>query len=215
MLIHDRFVFMHLQKTAGTFVADALRSEMPDGALTRGAPGKLHPGWDDIPASARGRPVLMYVRNPWDWYVSWYHFVRSNPTDGMVYRVLFGGGRNDFATTVRNACAGLVDARRPQRLRWTGRGEDFYSARFRDFCGAGLDAQLLDIRRYESLVDDLAQFLKQAGAPLSADAVARVRGGRRLKTTAHRPYREYYDRELRELVGRSCEMIVERFGYRF
>ncbi len=215
MLIHDRFIFIHLQKTAGTFLANSLRREMPAGSLVRGLPEKLHPGWDDIPDEARDRPVLMYVRNPWDWYVSWYHFVRSRQPGNAAFRVLFGNGKNDFATAVRNACTGMVEPGEPEVVRFIGRGDDFYTTRFRNFCGAGLSSDLLTVGRYESLVDDLEQFLVKVGAPLSTAAITRIRAGKPLKATEHRPYREYYDRELRDLVDRSCRMFIERFNYRF
>jgi hypothetical protein len=215
MLIHDRFVFIHLQKTAGTFLADALRRELPAGSLVRGAKGILHPGWDEIPDEARDRPVLAYVRNPWDWYVSWYHYVMSQAPGSAVYRILFGNGRNDFGTSIRNACAGLVEPGRPERVRFAGRGDDFYTTRFRDFCGAGIDSELLTVGRFESLVDDLERFLDRVGVSLSAEAIARIRTGKPLKVTAHQPYREYYDDDLRDLVGDSCRTLVERFDYAF
>lgn len=215
MLIHDRFVFIHLQKTAGTFLADALRREMPPGSLVRGAPGLLHPGWDDIPDEARDRPVLAYVRNPWDWYVSWYHFIMSQASGSIVYRVLLGNGHNDFATSIRNACSGLVEAGRPETLHFIGRGDDYYTTHVREFYGAGIDSELLTIGRYESLVEDLVRFLENVGAPLNADSIDRIKAGKPLKVTEHPPYRECYDDELRDLVGASCRMLIERFGYNF
>jgi hypothetical protein len=53
----------------------------------------------------------MFVRNPWDWYVSWYHFLqelyaRQAPevrNADPVYRSVLGRGRHDFATAVRLA----------------------------------------------------------------------------------------------------------------
>lgn len=215
MLIHDKFVFIHLQKTAGTFLADALRRELPAGSLTRGAKGKLHPGWDDIPVDVSDRPVLGYVRNPWDWYVSWYHFVKTHGAGGVPYRILLGNGKNDFAMSVRNACSGMVESWGIDGIRFIGRGDDFYTTCFRLFFGAGLDSERLTIGRYESLIDDLELFLSRVDVSLDASATTRIRQGERLKASEHRPYREYYDDDLRDLVGESCRSLVERFGYRF
>jgi hypothetical protein len=215
VLIHDRFVFIHMPKTAGSFIADALRRELPAGSLVRGKEGTLHPGWSEIPVGARGLPVLVFVRNPWDWYVSWYHFLMSQKPGSIAYRVLLGNGKNDFATSIRNACGGLVEPGRPMRVRFVSTGDDFYAASLRRFCDAGWNSALLTVGRYEFLIDDLAEFLSKAGVPLSGESIERIRMSRPLKVTAHRPYREYYDDALRDLVGRSCRSLIERFDYHF
>jgi hypothetical protein len=209
MLIHDRFVFLHLPKTGGTFIASALKRELP-GSLTRGAPGRKHPGWEDIPEGLDDRPVLVYVRNPWDWYVSWYHAVlppRFGPHGCPK------AGVNGFDTVVRAACEGLID---PDG----GRGapsqrEDFYTARIHRFFGGGLGSDRLVVGRYESLIEDLDRFLTRVGAPLDSAALARIRAAAPLNATDHKPYREYYSEQLRDLVGRCCRMPIERFGYSF
>jgi hypothetical protein len=225
MLIHDRFVFIHLQKTGGSFLADALKRSFPPGSLVRGAPGTLHPGWDDIPAEARGRPVLVYVRNPWDWYVSWYHFVLRRRPDNLIFDGLLGGGANDFATTVRNACGGISAEDDPRVAELLGKGlplvdlmaegHDFYTARFLEFVGAGLDSDLLNVARYESLADDAERFLERVGVALSDETRAALRSGERINAGERGAYRDYYDDELRDLVGDACSLFVRRFGYRF
>jgi hypothetical protein len=211
MLIHERYVFIHLPKTGGTFLASALRREMPPGSLVRGAPGKKHPGWDDIPQEARNRPVLVYVRNPWDWYVSWYHAAvvpRRPPGEPATT------GVNDFDTVIRAACSGLIGPSRLQPLP-PGEREDFYTTRIRRFCSDGLSSDRLTFGRFESLVDDLDNFLSAAGAPLDDAAIARIRGAEPLNTTNHRHYRDYYSDDLRDLVRECCRMPIERFGYHF
>ena len=226
MLIHDRFVFLHLQKTAGTFIAKALQRELPKRSLRSGAPGKLHPGWDDIPSDAMDRPVLLYVRNPWDWYVSWYHFVMATRPDNLVFRLLFAEGGNDFPTTVRNACEGipidgdpaleeLISRGGNRQMELQLQGYDFYTARFLEFVGEGLDSDRLTIGRYESLFDDLECFLGRVGVSLTDAAKTRLRTGAPLNNTPHKPYRHYYDAELRDVVGSCCRRLIDRFGYSF
>ncbi|ROT99097.1 hypothetical protein [Histidinibacterium lentulum] len=61
MFVSDDFVFLHLQKSAGTYVIDRLAQVLP-GAVTGGhAP---------LRAGPRGRVVAAAIRDPWDWYVS-------------------------------------------------------------------------------------------------------------------------------------------------
>jgi hypothetical protein len=240
MVIYDRFVFLHLPKTAGIFVTEVLRDEL-------GPPAEVletHAGWDSIPSGARDRPVLMFVRNPWDWYVSWYHFwtgpwLRRQPPaevrrDPWV-RLLFGDrvevvdgdlrGVPDFAATVRTACrdlvpgnpalADLIAAGDPHAAA-IAPGDDFYSARFKQMAGAGLGTDQLTIGRFEALAEDLGRFLAEHSPVADDDGGARriaARGS--VNATDRRPYREYYDDELRALVGDSCRTLIEGFDYRF
>lgn len=225
MLIHERFIFLHFQKTAGTYVADALMRELPAGSLTRGAPHKLHPGWRDIPPEATDKPALMFIRNPWDWYASWYHFVRAREPDNVIFRRLFANGGADFATVVSAACHRPDATGDPElaRLAATGdplsrhfaAGHDFYTASFLAFTADGLDSDRLTIGRFESLVDDLHGFLRRVGISLDDAAMERLRSGDPLKVTPHPPYRELYDAALCDLVGSSCRAMVDSFGYAF
>lgn len=206
MLVHERFVYLHLPKTGGTFIADALERELSSDAAVREIPGK-HTGWDGIPDDAAGRPVLVYVRNPWDWYVSWYHFKLTMPrTRDQFFNALSADGRLDFAATVRNACL---------LVRPITRGHDLYTSQFLASVGSGLDSELLTIGRFESLVDDLERFLGKARVRLSDGALARIRAQEPLNASDRRSYRDYYDDELRDLVGESCRTLIERFEYRF
>ncbi|PZX45754.1 hypothetical protein LY56_01314 [Roseinatronobacter thiooxidans] len=61
MFINDDFVFLHLQKAAGTFVADRLSQRLP---------GTIRDGHTCLHEGKRGRIVAAAIRDPWDWYVS-------------------------------------------------------------------------------------------------------------------------------------------------
>ena len=69
--------------------------------------------------------------------------------------------------------------------------------------------------RFESLVDDLGGFLDSAGVELPDGAIERIRSAAPLNASERGPYRDYYDDELRDLVGESCRPLIERFGYAF
>ena len=56
------------------------------------------PAARDIPPEFRDLPVLGFVRNPWDWYVSWYHYIRAqeqrkNGSESTYWSVVFDDGR--------------------------------------------------------------------------------------------------------------------------
>lgn len=100
MLITKKFVFVHQPKTGGTFVREALeeisRFELQDpltGLLKRHAllsrkyrcrqVEPFHGTCHDIPESERSKSLVSIVRNPFDFYVSFYHFGwwASHPED--------------------------------------------------------------------------------------------------------------------------------------
>lgn len=206
MLVHDRFVFIHNQKCGGVFIRELLEKELGAEALREPRPHR-HVGWRKIPATARDRPVLCYVRNPWDWYVSWYQFKRQRPAAGgdPIFDRLSDGGRRGFAETVAAACAGEGTE---------SDDRDLYSLSF-SYSAGGVDPGLLTVGRFESLIDDLAGFLAAAGVELPRGAIARARARKPANATRHRPYPEYYDAALRDTVGESCASLIERFGYAF
>jgi hypothetical protein len=203
MFVHDRFVFLQMRKTGSTFLIDALERELPGG---RTLSDDKHASWAKIPPEAAGRPVLVYTRNPWDWYVSWHHFNLAH--GGMAngfWRTLSAQGTRDFTETVSRAI----------RVSNAIMGADLYSTLYRNLVGDGLDSQLLTVGRYESLCEDLERFLAAAGVELEEGGIARIRAGEPINASEHAPYRDYYDEELRDLIGDSCRPLLERFGYEF
>ena len=82
MILTDRFVFIHMPKTGGTFVTRALQ-RLHGGWRTIPRPrtryGPLvlmdkHGTCRDIPASHRNLPIVSALRNPFDRYVSQYEY---------------------------------------------------------------------------------------------------------------------------------------------
>ena len=66
MVVTEKATFMHLPKSGGTFVKQAIRSQMirvEDHALPHCAP--------------EGNPIFGFIRNPWHWYTSWFNFVNK------------------------------------------------------------------------------------------------------------------------------------------
>ncbi len=75
MLICDRFVYIHMPKTGGTFVRHALTKLLAkcDIAFFDDQDNK-HAGVERIPDRYRHLPVLATIRNPFDHLVSLYEF---------------------------------------------------------------------------------------------------------------------------------------------
>ncbi len=76
MIITDRFVFLHLPKTGGTFVTEVLKKinfQYPELKVKEYKHLK-HEGVKSIPIEAVGLPVVTTVRPPHEHYISRYEF---------------------------------------------------------------------------------------------------------------------------------------------
>ena len=211
MLISDehRFIFVHVPKCAGRSIRAALQPHSRHARefwLNRVV--ARFGGRSNVIAPANHRwlrqhttfrraqhylpqPMLesyfkfSFVRNPWDWLVSYYHFVASKP-DHRRYRQFMSYG--SFDNYVRAECA------RPTFLQ-----KDFLTDKHGsvavDFVG-----------RFESLEEDFAHVCRRVG--VSAALGQRNR-------SVHRDYREYYDRDLKVVVADGFREDIELFGYTF
>jgi Sulfotransferase domain len=218
MLVTDRFVFLHIPKTGGTFIQTILRDHLPftPHGLSTHAPHR------DLPAEWQRLPVVCVVRNPWDWYVSWYHWAlqraetrtrpRRAPQKRAVWEQMLDSGRATFREAVTRACSGASD--HPLAPLMQRDGIDLYSAHVRDIAGPVLDREDFAALRFERLRRDLVQYLDDRGM-LSKLLRRDLRQTAPIRATHHDSYAAYYDAELQELVGARAGWLCERFGYRF
>lgn len=229
MIITDRFVFLHLHKSGGTFVNELLMRFLPD-ARQHG----YHLPRASIPDAAKALPVLGLVRNPWSYYVSWYSFQKAQPQPNALFRVLSDDGRADFAATLRNMLDLGVMTDRLDRLlaqlpqtylnrglnlpsfalapiRHSGLG--FYSFLYRYLYGTP-DASL-HLGRMEELRTVLPALLEKTGQPVSADMQHFIAAESPRNTSRHAQYTNYYDDALAELVAKRDERLIALHGYRF
>ena len=224
MILTPRFVFIHLHKSGGTFVNEALLAHVP-GARKLGhhVPASL------LPASHAGLPVLGVVRNPWEFYVSWFSFQSERRT--WLWQTFSEDGALDFdATTRRMLCAGerddlidrlieLAPAEFPNRqmnltkaclAELRGRRHGWYTFLFLRMY-AGLPVHFL---RKENLREELLDFLRKHEIDSPA-LESHVRHAPLANTTAHSPYREHYSPSLAGLLREREREVVDRFEYRF
>ena len=228
MIATERFLFLHLHKSGGTFVNECLLRFVP-GARQLG----YHLPRAQIPADLAHLPILGLVRNPWSYYVSWYAFQAAQPQPNPLFQVLSRNRTLDFSATIRNMLelgrndellAATVRALPerytnrglnlpgPELARIAGSDDGFYSFLFRYMYGVPASPW---ITRMENVRSELPVLLERVGVE-PGDALRRfVATAPATNVSSHGVFTEYYDDGLAELVARRDRDVIERFGYRF
>jgi hypothetical protein len=219
MLIARDFVFLHIPKTGGTFVQRTILE-----FISADTGSYTHARYSDLPATALALPGFYIVRNPWDWYVSWYHWghqraseipaerAQGNPQKHAIWQ-LMDGGRASFAEAVTAACTGEFDT----AAAFPGfdcAELDLYSCYVRSIVGEALERDDYTALRYERLRRDVGRYLRQR-EEVGRDLLRTVRDAPAVRTSRRGAYPGYFDEPLRRLVGRKTRWLRDRFGYRF
>src|SRR5947209_3327070 len=97
MIATDRFVFLHLHKSGGTFVNALLKHCMPSAQQIG-----YHLPYREVPRIYRDLPVVGTVRSPWAYYVSWYHFQQSLKEPNILFQICSDEGQLGFKETITN-----------------------------------------------------------------------------------------------------------------
>jgi hypothetical protein len=217
LLMTSDFAFLHVPRTGGRFLRKLCFEHMPATSfIPNDLPRDLR--FQDLADDFSDLPMFAIVRNPWDWYVSWYHNmtqVRPQQRSGPIWETGFSRGESDFATTVRRACTGEgFESPRTSRL-MSSLGVDHYTALHTWITGGGSSRTEVEILRFELLRDDFEAFLSRHEVPVDERFLEALHSDPPVGASDRRPYSEYYDDELRELVRERAAPIVAAHGYEF
>ena len=234
MIATPRFVFLHLHKTGGQFVNRLLLRHVPDAHAVG-----YHLPRSTAPPELRGLPVIGFVRNPWDWYVSWYAFNHAQPQRNPIFRAVSADGHLDFKHTLVNmlhlGCersralrtrigAALPETRdgnlgsgitRADMLGYADETRGYFTWLWRYMFFLDARADGLYAGRMENLRADLLAALRAVGQPVSAGLEHAILNNPQVNVSARRDYRSYYDAELRALVAARDAELVAIYGYEF
>jgi hypothetical protein len=192
MIVTESFVFLHNLRTGGTFLRYVLRD---NGVRFRKFDEK-HTAWKQLDNDKdRAKPVIIFVRNPWEWAVSLYSFEQQ-----------YIPGQNAWACgTFEEVVMGKTGA--PTNMA----SHQEYFEHFTD----GVPPNQLLVGRYEHLREDAERLFKQAKCPNFNKIQRALRNRPKVHNSLHAPYRDYYTPELRDYVRDQNARLIERFGYSF
>jgi tetratricopeptide (TPR) repeat protein len=235
MIVTNQFVFIHMHKTGG----QSLNAIISEGITDHQHIGYHHPR-HDVPPEAAELPVVGMVRNPWDWYVSWYGFNRRPKTHNLLFNVISDGGTGTFKSTVTNLIRLASDRPESKQHRddlvrmlpdtiegnqTVGLAKDsirdlansetgYYSWLFDRMLGDTSDGRT-HVGRFENLQDDFLAIMKRLSVPETETLQTEFNKRARKNVSRHSHYSHYYDDELRDLVASNERGLIETFNYEF
>ena len=234
MISTPEFLFIHLHKTGGQFVNRLLLRHYP-----RAKAVGYHLPRSEAPEGLKQLPAFAFMRNPWDWYVSWYEFNAATPQRNPIFRVVSEHGGAGFHDTIHNLLHlghPLLSAMRDEiaqnlpvgrdgnlgsgitrqvMLSFTDPDAGYLSWLTRYMCFSGGSPEGLRMGRMEELRSDLPRLIEACGGTVGAALADAIATAPAVNVSPRRNYREYYDQELQELVAERDWAIVESYGYSF
>lgn len=201
-----KFIYVHIYKNAGTSITTALKPYAQNKIL-RGAnhllkrrnlptlffdcqPMQGHANASEIKKELGDEIfdsyfTFAFVRNPWDWQVSLYNFVRSKPAHKNHEFVKELGSFEEF-------------------VKWRCRKKVRFQ---KDFIYSDSGKLLVDfIGRFENLEIDFQKICDQLNISVSLP---------KLNASNRRPYQYYYNRNTKELIREHFKPDIELFKYEF
>lgn len=206
-----KFVFVHIQKTAGLSIEAVLRQRFPDARHWHGRHGRASDGIGEIGMERwKQNYSFAFVRNPWDRLVSWYAMIdrerqalpwysrwRKAPFRTLLWNEVVQKASN-FEEFIERCDDVIFD--RGSRKSFAFNQIDYISAPDGslavDFVG-----------RFESLAADFDVVARRLGLE---DASLPKRN-----VSRHALYTSWYNDRTRDIVAKRFARDIAAFGYAF
>ena len=210
-----KFIFFHVAKVAGLSIKEALKEYITEPEkfkiarppkMLGGKPNPLYEMWESTLLHAKARDAkkelpeeiyndfykFAFVRNPWDWQVSYYHFILKQPTHIRYKMVKSMSGFEEYLEWV-------INTKNPFAKGATKLQKDMIADKegkiMVDFVG-----------RYETLVKDFESVCKL----LNINAFLP-----HFNSSGSRDYRLFYNERTKKLVAENFQEDIDLFGYTF
>lgn len=208
------FIFFHVAKVAGLSIRQALEpyTQLPDKFKIKRPPqyknGQVNPLyeiWEATLTHATAKEAqkalghtfnqfykFAFVRNPWEWQVSMYHFLLKETSNPRYKQVKAMAGFEEYLEWI-------IATKKPYPKGAT----KLQSEMITDEEGK----VLVDfVGHYETLADDFNQVCRQLKIEAKLPHI---------NQSNHRDYRSYYNDRTQQLVANYFQADIELFGYQF
>lgn len=212
----QRFIFVHIAKVAGLSIKQGLQAYAGEPEMFKiqrpppelnGKPNRMYQMWESVVVHAKAKDIkkqmgaefddyfkFSFVRNPWDWQVSMYHFLLKETDNPHYEKVKAMSGFDEYLEWIVS-----TEEKTPYPK---------YATKFQKDMLLDTEGHFLVdfIGRYETLAEDFARLcnLLQIKASLP-----------HLNKSQHRDYSSYYNDHSRQLVAEHFKDDIALFGYHF
>lgn len=198
MLITKHFAFVHVPKTGGIWFREIVRKHAPDEWLPMidsRAKGEQHATAVEVRRRTH-LPIVAVVRNPWDWWVSWFFFMKRHGKQHTAWQLAFA----DVGENVKGFRLAL-----PRMARGCPQGRIVF-----DDQG---ELRADGLVRFDQLRIAMPAQLHTLGVP-SVDHLP-WESFPRQNRSEHGPYEDYYTQELADLVRECSRDLIHVAGFSF
>ena len=238
MIVTKHFVYIHTSRTAGTFLNKLIMEHVPGARMLQ-----YHGHMRDLPEKFSDLPIIGFVRNPWDWYVSMNFDYRRKQQ--YVYQIISRGGALGFAETVSrflnlgdnsdsskrlleklvSAAPRIINTRNPGRNHLPGLRSDhfanysgnqgYYSWLFQ-LMYESENTHRVHIGRFENLREETLRLFEETGTPITKRITAYLNEAEPLNSTQRpKSFVGGYPPKLEQLVTDREKYLIDKFGYEF
>jgi len=229
LYLTDKYVFIHCNKCAGVFVKDWLIQYMDAKVIKyKHAPARM------IPTKYRDlRQIVGVTRNPFSWYVSYYHYHTQNGRfKGLSFKeyvLRHASNPRPLLSLMGNKVRKKYPKCYPPNTQlkigtWTFHMFNYFSFRsweifsdwdqeyYEKMMGSPVEwdgiFDLNHLMRTETLKEDM---IKVFGEKYTSS----INGFKKRNKSSHGAYQKYYDKEMIDLVYKREGVLMEKLGYEF
>lgn len=229
MIANSKFIFVHLHKSAGTFFNGFVAKFFPESRLVG-----YHFPKRMTPQIYQHLPTLGFVRNPWDFYVSWYSFQMQKQKSNALFMVTSKDKKLGFTETIERllslhedqALLNMVIRQLPTQF--TGTGLNVPSGALQAIGGSGLGfygflydwmyqgtANEPTVVKKEFMLAGLESFFAEFDISMTDEMRTYIFEHAHQNTSSHKHYTSYYNDRIAEMVLIADNTIVTKHGYAF
>ena len=228
VIVCNKFVFLHLHKSGGTFV-----NQMMSACIPYARQIGYHFPYSMLPENFRRLPVIGTVRNPWAYYVSWYSFQQQMKRPNALFMAVSNNNTLDFHATIFKLLSlnndehllAKVSALLPTQFENKGlnltqqcimpinqSSIGFYSFLYNRLYQGSVNASIIKVEQLRRDFSAKMATLKVAPQP---KIQAFLEQAPIMNASRHQTYQSYYSTALKNHIAELDSALIDSHGYSF